>query len=230
MPSESPPSTPSGEGGDSDGKDQKADAKDENVNGTSDSKAPANGKKAKGDDGKEVPKDIPVYPDEKPVSIDASNLKEFFYLACGEEPALYLDADNANSSKRENGTKSKKKGKKGKDATSKSEEEKDEIPVEQSMRETIPRLNELEEKTRIPCTIQFSGFHPPPPFRRLMGDLAYLEITVAGEAESIHVTAVPTGFFVNRSSSSGGKYTFDPSPAAQPCFSHELLDCLLQRS
>jgi protein TIF31 len=182
---------------------------------------------------KAPPKDMPFYTVDKKVSADCANLKNFFYLACGEDPALYLDDAN-NNSKKENGSKSKKKGKKGKDKSPNKDDdddkEKEEPPIEQVMRETIPQLNELEEKTRVKCTIRFSGFHPPPQNRRLMGDLAYLEVTPPGETETIHLTAIPTGFYVNRSTSAGGNYNFDPSPAAKPCFSHELLDCLLQRS
>jgi protein TIF31 len=97
------------------------------------------------------------------------------------------------------------------------------------MKETMTHLNELEEKTKVKCSIRFSGFHPPPRFRRLMGDLCYLEVTIPGEP-ILNITAVPTGFYVNRSSIVNGSYKFNPSPAAKHFFSHELLDCLLQAS
>jgi protein TIF31 len=182
--------------------------------------------KEKAEETRTPPKDMPVYKEDKPVTQDSENLKDFFYLACGEDPALYLeDIKDMPGPKKENG-KSKKKGKKGKDTAS-GDDEKGEPSTEQFIRGTIPRLNMLEEKTRIKCTIRFSGYHPPPPFRRLVGDLSYLEVTPPGESEAIHITAIPTGFYVNRSSSKDG---FDPSPAEQPCFSHELLDCLLQCS
>jgi protein TIF31 len=177
------------------------------------------------------PKNMPFYPTHKKVAADNRNLKDFFYLACGEDSALYSEnADNFNSSKNENGSKSKKKAKKGRDQSQKDDDEKENLTTEQVMRETIPRLNELEEKTRVKCAIRFSGFHPPPQFRRLMGDLAYLDVTPPGETEAIHITAIPTGFYVNRSTSKNGNYKFGPSPSAHPCFSHELLDCLLQCS
>ena len=182
-------------------------------------------------DPKSPPKDMPFYPPNQKVRAETKNLKDFFYLACGEVPSLYSkDADNSNPLKKENGSKSKKKAKKEKDKPQNDEDEKEAPSTEQFTRETIPRLNELEEKTRIKCTIRFSGFHPPPQFRRLMGDLAYLDVTLPGEKEAIHITAVPTGFYVNRSTSQNGSYKFDPSPAANPCFSCALLDCLLQRS
>ena len=181
------------------------------------------------------PRDLPRYLPDEPVKVDGGNLKKFFYLACGEDPALYSDdsAKRAKLSKKENGSKSsKKKSKKGKDKSKEDEEDKgkDAISNEETMRETIPRLNALEERTRVECIIRLSGFHPPPQFRRLMGDLAYLEITPPQEKNVIHITAVPTGFFVNKSSSLDGSHRFDPSPAPEPCFSHELLDCLLKCS
>lgn len=100
------------------------------------------------------------------------------------------------------------------------------------MRKTVRRFNELEEKTHINCSIRYSGFHPPPASRRLMGDLAYLEVTTPGYPDEpvLCITAIPTGFYVNRSSSVSGQMKFDPSPANEPCFAHALLDCLLQAS
>ena len=58
-----------------------------------------------------------------------------------------------------------------------------------------------------------------------MGDLAYLEVSIEGEP-TVFITAVSTGFYVNKSTHA----SFDPAPAAEPCFSHELLDCLLMVS
>jgi protein TIF31 len=183
------------------------------------------------------PNDIPVYPPNQLLTPDTKDLKHFFYYACGEEPALYLEdghngrgaVDGNNNS----GSKSKKKGKKKnpvKNGTVSGANDEEITTAEQSVRELLPQLNALEEKTRVQCFIRFSGFHPPPQFRRLMGDLAYLEVTLPGCGESVHVTATPVGFFINRSESIHGSYKFDPSPAPKPCFSHELLDCLLQFS
>jgi protein TIF31 len=176
---------------------------------------------------KEAAKDLAKYPVGKSVALDGNNLKDFFYLACGEDPALYTEnaVKNANSKKENGSKKSKKKNKKHKEEDEETEAE--EPSSEKAMREVIPRLNELEEKTRVKCTIRLSGFHPPPPSRRLMGDLSYLEVSLPGEKDIIHITAIPTGFYVNHSSSANGVPKFDPSPAVKPCFSHELLDCLL---
>jgi protein TIF31 len=175
-------------------------------------------------------KNLATYPVGKSVALDGKNLKDFFYLACGEDPALYSEdaVKNANSKKENGSKKSKKKNKKHKEEDE--EAETDDLSAEAAIREVIPRLNILEEKTRVKCTIRLSGFHPPPPPRRLMGDLSYLEISLPGEKDVIHITAIPTGFYVNRSSSADSVPKFDPSPAVKPCFSHELLDCLLQCS
>jgi protein TIF31 len=187
---------------------------------------------------KDPPKDIPAFHDGKPLSPDTKDLKHFFYYACGEDPALYLEGEKNpdGSPMKDNGAKSKKNRKKKNNsktiATNNSgsdDDADDATKKEQSIREIMPQLNELEEKTRIPCSIRFSGFHPPPPFRRLMGDIAYLEVSLP-DASIVHITGTPMGFFVNKSSTTGGNYTFDPTPASKPCFSHELLDCLLQYS
>ena len=176
-------------------------------------------------------KSMPTFSIDRPVAADGNNLKEFFYFACGEDPALYQEENRCQNTSKDNGASKskKKKNKKGKSSDD-DEVEREEPPVEQVMLETIPRLNELEEATRVKCTIRMSGFHPPPQSRRLIGDLAYLEATYPGETDAVHITAVSSGFYVNRSSSRGGVYVFDPSPAAKPCFSHELLDCMLQYS
>eukprot|EP00934_Nitzschia_sp_Nitz4_P006538 Nitzschia sp. Nitz4//scaffold3_size479765//48133//52644//NITZ4_000019-RA/size479765-processed-gene-0.47-mRNA-1//1//CDS//3329550515//6528//frame0 len=194
------------------------------------------GEEKEAEETKEPPKHMPAFPSEESVVVDTTKLKDFFYLACGEDPAMFSeDAKTQESSPRKDGSsKSKKKGKKNKDKSTKSddEEENEEVdtPPEQVMRETIPLLNALEERTRVKCNLNFSGFHPPPPSRRLLGDLAYLEVVAPGETSAIHVTATPTGFYVNKSSSQPGNVKFNPSPAVSPCFSHELLDCLLQHS
>jgi protein TIF31 len=217
----------------SDGSDAPEHAKEEPPKGENDTK-PEKGKQEK-----ISAKDMPVFPDDKPLVPDTKDLKHFFYYACGEDPDLYLGEDKncGNQHKRENGTKSRKKNKKSSSkANASSNGEDDEeadatnIKKQQVVREAIPQLNELEEKTRVPCSIKYSGFHPPPHFRRLMGDLAYLEATLP-DHEIVCVTATIMGFYINRSTvERGSRYNFDPSPAPKHCFSHELLDCLLQYS
>jgi hypothetical protein len=76
-------------------------------------------------------------------------------------------------------------------------------------------------------SIFFSGWNPAPPPRKLRGDLFYLEVQFnVPNAPSLHITAQNSGFYVNKSSTS----TFDPSPAANANFSHELLDTLIAAS
>jgi len=182
--------------------------------------------------------------------VNGAALSDHYYLSCGEEDAL----DAVRDANRGGG------GGKGRVPASSD-------PVVREVLSSAARLNELDRRCRVDCAVRFGGFHPPPSHRRVLGDLAYLEIVpppfsdpeaaaaAAGSAggEVIHVTAVPTGFYVNRTRPSsgggeGGPYVFDPSPARRrgrgdddgaadrddegdgPCFSHELLDCLLRKS
>jgi hypothetical protein len=100
-----------------------------------------------------------------------------------------------------------------------------------------------------------SGWNPPPPPRKLKGDLLYLEVITANEG-TFYITAVAryvifmlsleclsricanvlccvilfcpclSGFYVSKSN----RGHFDPSPAANHHFSHELLTLLLSAS
>ncbi|KAL7543602.1 hypothetical protein ACHAXR_012903 [Thalassiosira sp. AJA248-18] len=103
---------------------------------------------------------------------------------------------------------------------------------------TLYNLNEATHISNI--TLRLSGYHPPPAHRRVLGDLAYLEASLPDNSGVVHITAFPLGFYVNRSTSS----KFDPTPnltnnnsnngtaaaGKDACYSHALLDCLLQRS
>jgi len=81
---------------------------------------------------------------------------------------------------------------------------------------------EVKQKKLSDCirSIAYSGWNPPPPSRRMQGDLAYLEVLT--EEGPIHITAVQRGFFVNKTT----RQIFNPSPAANNCFSHNLLETL----
>lgn len=70
-----------------------------------------------------------------------------------------------------------------------------------------------------------SGWNPVPPQRKLRGDLLYIEVVTANEG-TLYITAVPSGFYVNKSNRSH----FDPSPAVNHCFAHELFETLLKAS
>lgn len=94
-------------------------------------------------------------------------------------------------------------------------------------------LYELNEAVRVSTTISLSGYHPPPAHRVVLGDLAYLTATFP-DGSVAHITACPLGFYLNRSTAT----KFDPTPAMKvgksnskdACYSHALLDCLLQVS
>eukprot|EP00804_Cyclotella_cryptica_P028072 CCRYP_017280-RB/>CCRYP_017280-RB protein AED:0.02 eAED:0.02 QI:1062/1/1/1/1/1/4/164/1406 len=94
-----------------------------------------------------------------------------------------------------------------------------------SLAETEQLLHSLNNQTIIDLTIRLSGYHSPPPHRRILGDLAYIEAIMPGSA-TIHITAFSLGFYVNKTNATG----FDPTPAAEPYYSHSLLDCLLLKS
>jgi len=66
-----------------------------------------------------------------------------------------------------------------------------------------------------------SGWNPPPSSRKLQGDLLYVEVILVPEG-SLHLTCTALGFFMNRSS----RTHFDPSPAPNHHFHHELMDTL----
>lgn len=74
-------------------------------------------------------------------------------------------------------------------------------------------------------SVVFSGWNPPPPNRRLLGDLFYLQVTTL-EGFVFHVTATPSGFFVN--STRGDR--FNPAPSHHPCHAHSLVELLSQAS
>lgn len=167
---------------------------------------------------------IPLFPMSEPVQVDGKNLQDFFYLACGEEERLALVAgkdyalqslEALEKDEKEKTSKNDKK-KKTKAATS---------------HDLAKHLVQLGKKCQIDCTISFGGFNPPPAHRKMLGDLAYIEVNLPGGEGVVYITAIPTGFYVNQCyRNSDGTMVFDPSPASQPCFSHELLDCLLLKS
>jgi hypothetical protein len=170
---------------------------------------------------------IPVFPAANvPLS---TSLQDFYYLSCGEEERLAI----ANGEKFENQSLEVN----DKDAELGSGNSKNSSSASAPAAHAISkRFAELEEKCKVDCSIAFGGFNPPPPHRALLGDLAYLEVSLPGGEGTVYVTVIPTGFYINRSAASsdngsGSKtVSFDPSPASQPCFSQTLLDCLLLKS
>jgi len=156
----------------------------------------------------------------EPVQVDCSNINDFFYLAMGEEERLALATGRHYSLQSlETLEKDEKRNTKSNQKTRAA-----------ISHENAKHLVQLGKQCRVGCSIAFGGFNPPPAYRRMLGDIAYLEVSLPGGEGTVHITAIPTGFYVNQSNTSDGKCCFDPSPAGQPCFSHELLDCLLLKS
>lgn len=95
---------------------------------------------------------------------------------------------------------------------------------------TERQLYNLNTKTSISITMRLSGYHPPPTYRQVLGDLAYIE-AIMPDGQIVHVTAISNGFYVNKSTN----IEFDPTPDLDgnnkdACYSHALLDTLLQKS
>ena len=68
--------------------------------------------------------------------------------------------------------------------------------------------------------VSVSGWNPPPPSRKLAGDLLYIQVITKTEG-TFHLTAVSDGFYINKTNSNTG---FDPSPMpGNAYFSHELI-------
>ena len=93
-----------------------------------------------------------------------------------------------------------------------------------SIGETTNTINEINTKSPSDCikSVSLSGWNPPNAVRKVAGDLLYIEVVTSDEG-SFHITATPLGFYLNKSN----RHTFDPSPASQPYFSHELLNTIL---
>ncbi|CAI4663804.1 BDF_1d_G0040790.mRNA.1.CDS.1 [Saccharomyces cerevisiae] len=74
---------------------------------------------------------------------------------------------------------------------------------------SINKLLTSESNIITPCvrSLSFAPYNPVPPFYRSKGHLFYLQI-VTLEGESFYITAIPSGFYVNKSNST----KFDPSP------------------
>ncbi len=87
----------------------------------------------------------------------------------------------------------------------------------------LASLNESQVK----CLrwIRPSCWNPPCTQRSLVGDLMYLEVAMLDNI-IIHITVTPDGFYVNRTS----HRRFDPGPAFNPNFCHELLFTLMRSS
>lgn len=73
--------------------------------------------------------------------------------------------------------------------------------------------------------LSLSSWNPPPGYRRLAGDLLYIDVLTL-EDDYVNVTSCPSGFFINRSENG----VFNPQPRAESCRSHTLVGLLAQLS
>lgn len=85
--------------------------------------------------------------------------------------------------------------------------------------DTVPQLPQCVN------SIGYSGWNPPPGNRRMIGDLFYLVVSTL-EEQTVHITAVPSGFYVNKCTDT----TFDPNPAETSFKAYTLIDTLKQVS
>ena len=67
--------------------------------------------------------------------------------------------------------------------------------------------------------LTMSGWNPPPPHRKLTGDLLYLIVQTL-EGKYFHVTGATWGFYVNLSN----EEEFNPRPASPSLLSHSLIE------
>lgn len=164
----------------------------------------------------------------KEVVVNGSNLQDFFYLAFGEDyNEIHHHAPNT-PNESSNGVNAKTKNKKKKNKNGNADHSNTTLSLKHGSEDMdrMCRWNELEELIRVRYVVQYSGFHPPPAHRRLLGDLAYIAVTSSDQLTVLHVTATTLGFYISRSIGTH----FDPSPGAEPHFSHALLDCILSAS
>jgi len=92
------------------------------------------------------------------------------------------------------------------------------LPLHPATREQPAKLNCLKVVTP-------SGWNPPPGYRKLHGDLLYLQVITA-EEKHYHITASTRGFFVNHCT----EEEFNPKAASPSYLSHSLIELLNQVS
>ncbi|XP_034943486.1 clustered mitochondria protein homolog [Chelonus insularis] len=94
-------------------------------------------------------------------------------------------------------------------------------------RPLLPLQPQAKEQKCPPClkVLTTSGWNPPPGYRKLHGDLMYLQV-ITLEDKQYFITACGRGFFVNQSS----KETFNPKPATPSHLCHSLIELLNQLS
>ncbi|XP_046840986.1 clustered mitochondria protein homolog [Xenia sp. Carnegie-2017] len=98
----------------------------------------------------------------------------------------------------------------------------DEIPL------SVNALFPKSLTTKVPVCLKelcLSSWNPPPGFRKLAGDLLYIDV-ITLEDDHVNVTSCPSGFYINRSNNS----VFNPVPRPESCRSHTLVGLLSQLS
>jgi len=105
----------------------------------------------------------------------------------------------------------------------------DVVPPEFLFNKEVPLLPLFPDTPSPPpecvSSIGYSGWNPPPGNRRMLGDLFYLTVTTL-EGNTVHITAIPSGFYVNKTIDK----KFDPTPAEISCKGYTLVDTLKQVS
>ncbi|EDO49938.1 predicted protein, partial [Nematostella vectensis] len=97
--------------------------------------------------------------------------------------------------------------------------------------ELLPLLEPLYPRNSEPkvpkClkTLSPSNWNPPPGYRKLAGDLLYIDV-VTLEDTHVNITASTSGFFINKTRDG----VFNPQPHGEPCRSHTLVGLLNQLS
>jgi len=92
------------------------------------------------------------------------------------------------------------------------------LPLHPLTKEQPAKLNCLKVLTP-------SGWNPPPGYRKLHGDLLYLQVITA-EEKHYHITASTRGYFVNHCT----EEEFNPKAASPSFLSHSLIELLNQIS
>jgi hypothetical protein len=96
---------------------------------------------------------------------------------------------------------------------------------------TTPSIeSEMNKVQHVKCveSINFSGFNPVPPYRRMVGDLFYLVVKTLDSGEH-GITCNVNGFYRN-DSVERGNFAPGPSTHRAPCYSYTLVGTLHQLS
>lgn len=94
-------------------------------------------------------------------------------------------------------------------------------------RPLLPLQPQAKEQKCSPClkVLTTSGWNPPPGYRKLHGDLMYLQ-AITLEEKQYYITACSRGFYVNQSTSD----VFNPKPSIPSHLCHSLIELLNQLS